>query len=507
MTDTPPNLKAGPLTAFYQNGFLRYIRYGNEEVLRMMYFALRDQDWNTLVPVISEEVIEKQENRFVIHYQCHHFHEGKAVLHWQAALYGNPDGSIVFDLKGTVLENFWKNRAGFCVLHPIVGVCGQPCRIIHPDGTSTEDRFPVFIAPHTPFQNVREMHWKHNGQHPFSLRLEGEVFETEDHRNWTDTSFKTYCTPLELPRPVELQKGETLVQKIIFKPETPLPARTFVVPLPETDSLPFIASGLKIGICASAENRELSAKAAVLLRELPLSHYRIEVRQDAENWVSDFSQECKNAALLKLPLEIALHLPDNPEALLMAFTYLCEQNRLNVSQLLLLSQQSRITSHELLSQVLVLRQHFPHTKIGAGTDNNFADFNRSRFDASLLDFVSYAIHPQQHATDDLTLLENTDSQADTVMTARHIYGNHLPIHISPLTLQPRFFPLTNPDHRKGDPRQQTAFLAVWLEASLKSLATAGAASVTLLQTTGSQGILSGEGEPYPVYEVLKNLKF
>ena len=34
----------------------------------------------------------------------------------------------------------------------------------------------------------------------------GETFEMEDQRNWTDASFKTYCTPLSLPYPIKIIK-------------------------------------------------------------------------------------------------------------------------------------------------------------------------------------------------------------------------------------------------------------------------------------------------------------
>ena len=37
--------------------------------------------------------------------------------------------------------------------------------------------------------------------------MEGETFETEDQRNWSDASFKTYGTPLHLPFPVEVEEG------------------------------------------------------------------------------------------------------------------------------------------------------------------------------------------------------------------------------------------------------------------------------------------------------------
>ena len=39
------------------------------------------------------------------------------------------------------------------------------------------------------------------------VRMEGETFETEDQRNWSDASFKTYGTPLHLPFPVEVAEG------------------------------------------------------------------------------------------------------------------------------------------------------------------------------------------------------------------------------------------------------------------------------------------------------------
>ena len=39
------------------------------------------------------------------------------------------------------------------------------------------------------------------------IRFEGDLWEMEDQRNWTDASYKTYSTPLRLPYPVEIQRG------------------------------------------------------------------------------------------------------------------------------------------------------------------------------------------------------------------------------------------------------------------------------------------------------------
>jgi hypothetical protein len=88
----------------------------------------------------------------------------------------------------------------------------------------------------------------------------------------------------------------------------------------------------------------------------------------------------------------------------------------------------------------------------------------------------------------------------------------MPIHISPLTLRKRFNPYaTNSadlfieESRKADPRQKEVFAALFTFGSLCSLAKGGAQAATLYQTTGNQGILSGHGEPYPVYHTLKSV--
>ena len=45
---------------------------------------------------------------------------------------------------------------------------------------------------------------------PRGASRQGDVFETEDQRNWTDASFKTYCPPLRLPFPRPFEDGEEI---------------------------------------------------------------------------------------------------------------------------------------------------------------------------------------------------------------------------------------------------------------------------------------------------------
>ena len=47
-----------------------------------------------------------------------------------------------------------------------------------------------------------------------AINFEGELFETEDQRNWLDASYKTYCTPLSIPFPVAVNVGDEVNQSL-----------------------------------------------------------------------------------------------------------------------------------------------------------------------------------------------------------------------------------------------------------------------------------------------------
>lgn len=502
-------LQAGPFTVLYQNGFLRYIKYGEKEILRMIYFALRDENWATYEAHIENEQINIQDNFFSITYDCFHRKNETAIFHWKTSITALPSGEIIFEIQGKALTDLLKNRAGLCVLHPIKETVGQPCKIIHTDGSSTNSVFPKFVDAENPFKSIKEFHWAIDN-HWFELTFEGDVFETEDQRNWTDASFKTFCTPIDLPFPVRMLKDDTVNQKIIFKSKTNLPVileQKINQPTPTTQNFKLLA----IGIGASTETDELTPGVIALLRELKLSHYRIEVYPLKESWVSKLSIDYQNATALDLRLEVALHLTDLFEEEINAFVLICLQNRINTKKIILLSENKPITDQAVIDLVPQLKEKFPNVKFGAGTDYNFAELNRNHFHPSGLDFITFSIHPQEHAFDDLSLNETIEAQADVVKSAQNIYPG-FPMHISPLTLRRRFNPYATlvdqkflSNGEKSDPRQVTHFAVDWTEKSIRQLTVSGASSVTVYQTVGKQGIMSVGGEVYPCYDVLKKI--
>jgi hypothetical protein len=225
-----------------------------------------------------------------------------------------------------------------------------------------------------------------------------------------------------------------------------------------------------------------------------------------------FFNDNENAKMLRLPLQMTLQLSEDFLKEITVFSALCHQIKADVKSILLLSKNELVTSQQLIDHIGVIAGQLPGIHLGVGTDYNFKEINRCRFNAGKAQFLSYAIHPQEHAFDDLSLIENIAAQAETVKTAKYIYGENMPVHISQVTLKKRFNPyavdpalVTRSYDERSDPRQKKSFCALFILGSIKNLAVAKAGSITYFQTIGEQGIISANNEPFAVYFALKNV--
>jgi len=503
-------LKAGVFSVGYKNGFIRHINYGDLEIVRSIYMALRDKNWFTYEHTIENESIDEQEDHFEIQYDCYYEVNEIKIFKWHVDIRGTADSVITFEIDGEAMTDVLKNRAGICVLHPIKYTAGYPCELIHPDGTQIKKTFPLMISADNPFKNLTAFRWRCH-LNWYVLHYEGDIFETEDQRNWSDASYKTFCTPLEKPFPVQLRSGDKVHQKIIFNAESDLFSIPFqgdrpieIVPSEKKSQLP------QIGLAASTEIDTLSRDAIDSLSALKLNHYRVEVEPALPDWLEKFKTDNTLANALKLPIEIALHVADTKE--LKLFYSSVPQLNANIARIILFSTGRPATDQTVIDRIFVIKEHFPTAPVGAGTDYNYRELNCNQFDGSNLDFVSFSIDPQEHAIDDLTIIENIATQADMVKSARDLYGESKAIHISPLTLKKRFNPaatvskdrILSAEHR-ADPRQKTPFTAAFTLGSIKTLAQADANSITFFQTAGNQGIVSSTGEKYPVYNLLHEI--
>ncbi|MGH6885170.1 MAG: D-apionate lactonase, partial [Geminicoccales bacterium] len=154
---TPPKLlRAGPLTCELEAGNLRYIRVAGREALRALSFIVRDKDWGTYNPEISNLKVGQGSDSFQVSYDAR-CKDDIQELTYRATITGASNGSLAFEATGTAVTDFLTNRTGFVILHPIEGVAGEPVEVLHVDGTSEHSTFPALIDPTCPFQDVRAL--------------------------------------------------------------------------------------------------------------------------------------------------------------------------------------------------------------------------------------------------------------------------------------------------------------------------------------------------------------
>jgi hypothetical protein len=350
------------------------------------------------------------------------------------------------------------------------------------------------------FFEVQAIDWQ-VGTGVFRLQLEGAVFETEDQRNWGDTSFKTYSTPIALPFPRLIEANSQIHQRVVFEV-----LQTIQTSLSDEgksiEKQPF-----EIGICAAAKSFEITSTATERLKALSLDHYRVEVNF-SDGWHSLFDQQVNLATQLEIPLDLVFFLDDDYAPALNQFLSYIEYKHLVVKYLTLFSKHAWATTPVLIDAIEVFRTHFPTAKIGVGTNFNFTELNRDRLEPKSADFVCFSFHPQEHASDNLTLMENTETMKYQVASALAAFRR--PVRIAPVSLLKRNNPYATeasakvvPYEHQIDARQQTTFLMNWTNAVLNSLAPSGVQSITLYQTVGDLGIMDTVGNPYPVYDCFK----
>ncbi len=496
-------LAAGPLSLSFESGDLRYIKLGEREILRRVYVAVRDRHWGTVPMAISNLCIEAANDSFRITFDAEH-RQGEIAFAWKATIVGAADGTLIYDMDGVARSTFWRNRIGLCVLHPIRECAGQPCTVEHVDGSLEQGFFPRYIAPHQPFRNMRAISHEVQPGVRAVVRLEGDVFEMEDQRNWTDASYKIYSTPLELPYPVEVREGTRIHQSVTLRLEGQIPAQQ---PPPRRKELALkvgqtvVGRMPRLGLCVAGHRQPLSAREVARLRLLRLAHLRVDLNLSQPGYASALYEAIAQAEALGVSLEVALTLSDDAAQELKALAALLVEAEPPICAWLVSHSRESSTSPRW---VRLAREHLgsynPRARFGAGAQTNFTELNRARPFTDGLDLLFYALNPQVHAFDNSSLVETLEGQGWTVQSARRFAGR-LPIAVTPVTLKPRFAPARRAVSElppQVDVRQMSLFGAGWTLGSLKYLAENGVYSATYYETTGWLGVMEREsGAPLP----------
>jgi len=357
------------------------------------------------------------------------------------------------------------------------------------------------------------------------VRMEGETFETEDQRNWSDASFKTYGTPLHLPYPVEVAEGtriEQVVSVSLFG-VTAEPVRQAAATVPgalpkkRNSTEPVVVRvGAGQGVALPAIGLggaglvALSAAQAERLLPLRLAHARADLRLESAGWAIALERAVANARALDVPLELALFLPEDPREALRDLAARASALQARVDSWLVFRASDATTADgDAALARAALAGVSPDARLGGGTDGHFAELNRRRVAARGLDRLVFALNPQVHAFDDATILESVGSLRALADSMKGFAGG-ASLAISPVTLRARVDsrPPASRDPSEppftDDPRQATSFAAAWTLAFLAAASEAGFASLTFFELQGPRGVMDAE-KAFPVLQALADV--
>ncbi len=535
--EPPRILQAGPLTVEFDAGNLRHIRYHGYEMIRAVSFVVRDRNWGTYAPQISQLDFHEEPEAFHVSYEAI-IREEEPEFRFSAAITGKSDGSLSFCGKGKALSDFLTNRTGFVVLHPIEGVAGTACRIEHVDGTTENARFPLLIDPVQPMTALRAITHQFLPGLSVTCRMEGDTFEMEDQRNWTDASYKTYVRPLALPWPYVIAKGAPIDQTVSLKVSgavgeiEPIDKRlllTIGVPLPGS-AMPLLGLGLDPKhLDATARNSDALRQAApshlVCYYDPRLGHDRDDLERmaaigqalGAEIWLEFVIPSIDHFEEDLQELGRAVTALDNPFAAVMvspAPDLKCT-----------LPGSAWLPCPPLDDCYRAARAAFPNARLGGGMFSFFTELNRKRPPVGLLDFVTFTTVAIFHAGDDCSATEGLESLPYLAKSVVALTDGK-PYHVGPSAIGLRMnpygeAPMANPRNIRQamngmDPRQRGLFAAAWSVGFVAHFAKGGAAALTLGETVGEFGIAYAKaayqqpwfdenGGLYPVYHVIKGL--
>src|SRR5699024_24802 len=164
-------------------GSSRRIHFDGIEATRAISFIVRDQNWGTYNAHINNLRIEEHPGSFLVTYNAE-TSDNNQNLHYSVRIEASSHG-LRFAASATVDTDFFTNRTGFVVLHPCK-LAGKAVTIEHTDNKIEKSHFPVTIDPLQPMLDLRALTHEPAPGLQAECRMEGDVYEMEDQRNWTD---------------------------------------------------------------------------------------------------------------------------------------------------------------------------------------------------------------------------------------------------------------------------------------------------------------------------------
>lgn len=516
-------------------GRLHHIFCRDVEILRAIELVVRDGQWSTLpLSTLEEEEQSTDEWRYRCHAETHSQSCGTLLCELHARVTAD---SIDVSLQLNGLPEFTTARAGLAVLYPLDGTVGRPVCVRHSDGSAEKACFPQFISPGQPFFDIAAIRHEPAPGLTATCRFDGDVFEMEDQRNWTDASYKVYNRPLAWPSPyvIDNETGAHQQIRLDVASETAIAVKTGADY--DNHGRTREVSRVRIGGCGEARLPKLGTgldirqacfdeAAASLLSDLAPGHVQllIDLRDAEHERALEATLAAMRVAGIEAPLWAGVITPDTLDQLqpLSALAQVLARMETPLDGVLALPA-AYLKSHQPDAQwptgaspadaITAARSAFPNTPVGGGMLTYFTELNRCRPVSDDIDFISHATTAVVHAADDTSVMETLDGIGYVFKSCQALAPNKqyrlgmsaIGMWANPYGLRPLSDPLRRRVPMTGqDPRQQGLFAAAWNLGYYAVASRTGVDSLALSSVTGPFAVGRGDMR-HPVFHVLRGL--
>jgi len=534
-------LRAGPVTCELDGIELRSIRLGDQELINLVFMAVRDEAWNTIPGTVGGLTLTENDEGFHVDVRVRHTADG-IDLSWEGVIDGRPDGTISYGFEAVAAADLRYNRIGFNVLHSVRDAAGRPYRTFDETGRPVESgSLPVAIARQAavggrlsgmlaPFRRIEVDLSSHL---TVVLEVSGDDFESEDQRNYADSTFKTYSTPLQRPAPHVVQAGSRLAQSVRVTPagdrHRQRPSRPVNGSVRVDIGEPLSVRLPTFGIGVASDGVAMAPSEVERIATLEPGHLRVVVSAAPGTSAAAparLQAAATDARALGTRLEVELILGADGAGLDHAADMLAGVAELVDVVLVRAPGSGPIDIGTPATVVAAARDRLgrilPGASVGAMVAT-LAALIREPVDGATLGIAGLPLSPTVHRDDDRTVMENLLGLDEQVQTGIEVMGGR-PVRVGPVTLATVNGPWPAGATRalglppQVDVRQPSLFAAAWTVGAVARLLVSGARSVTLFETTSWRGVLEREaGSPspgaflsipggvYPVWHVLADL--
>ena len=318
MSTAANRFQAGALSCILEGADIRDLRVGHQRVLTRLYIAVRDEKWNT-IPFDCRQVAQRTSaGQFEVRLECR-VDAPPVRAQWDVAVVGDAAGEFAYSISGQALGSFSYAKLGLNLHHPLPESLGA--RYLARRGEkAVTGTIPTLVEPQFfidgkltgMFMPYDELVLQASADDELVFRFNGDEFEMQDHRNWTDYNLKTYGTPLEVPLPLQAEDGQAIYQGVTIdlrrarglRDDIGVPGAGHLERLAVDRSI--VGQLPRLGSEFPDEAPEAGGEAHSLVAALGLDYVRLNLDLISEDAGGVVARRCRQVSSWERPVELVL---------------------------------------------------------------------------------------------------------------------------------------------------------------------------------------------------------